>query len=228
MKKLMKLIEEKMTPLANFLGSERHLSAMQKAFMSILPMIFVGAVFMLLANPPVTADMVAEGGIWSIFSGWYHFANTYKTTILIPYNMTMGLLSVAVAFFIGYNLAKSYGMKEAVNGITAMIVFMVVAAPANYTALADGSTPLMMNTTYLGAQGMFTAILIGLVTVEITRFCQKHHITIRLPEVCPPALTDSFATIIPMGINITLFFAVNLSNGAEMPGSRLPTWIEAV
>ena len=38
MKKLMKLIEEKMTPLANFLGSERHLSAMQKAFMSILPM----------------------------------------------------------------------------------------------------------------------------------------------------------------------------------------------
>ena len=228
MKKLMKLIEEKMTPLANFLGSERHLSAMQKAFMSILPMIFVGAVFILLANPPVTADMVAEGGIWSIFSGWYHFANTYKTTILIPYNMTMGLLSVAVAFFIGYNLAKSYGMKEAVNGINAMIVFMVVAAPANYTALADGSTPLMMNTTYLGAQGMFTAILIGLVTVEITRFCQKHHITIRLPEVCPPALADSFATIIPMGINITLFFAVNLIIGAAMPGSSLPSCIEAV
>ena len=70
MKKLMKLIEEKMTPLANFLGSERHLSAMQKAFMSILPMIFVGTVFMLLANPPVTADMVEECGIWRIFSVW--------------------------------------------------------------------------------------------------------------------------------------------------------------
>ena len=53
MNKVMKWIEEKMTPLANFLGSERHLAAMQKAFMSILPMIFVGAVFMLIANPPV-------------------------------------------------------------------------------------------------------------------------------------------------------------------------------
>lgn len=50
-------------------------------------------------------------------------------TILIPYNMTMGLLSLAVAFFIGYNLAKSYGMKEAVNGMTAMITFFIVAAP---------------------------------------------------------------------------------------------------
>lgn len=46
-----------MTPLANFLGSERHLAAMQKAFMSILPMIFVGAVFMLIANPPVTEEI---------------------------------------------------------------------------------------------------------------------------------------------------------------------------
>lgn len=228
MKKLMKLIEEKMTPLANFLGSERHLSAMQKAFMSILPMIFVGAIFMLLANPPVTADMINQGGFWNIFSGWYNLASTYKTTILIPYNMTMGLLSLAVAFFIGYNLAKSYGMKEAVNGITAMLVFMIVAAPANYTALADGSAPLMMNTTYLGAQGMFTAILIGLVTVEITRFCQNHHITIRLPEVCPPALTDSFATIIPMAINISLFFIINLIIGAVMPGRNLPSCIEAI
>lgn len=38
MKRFMKLVEEKMTPLANFLGGERHLAAMQKAFMSILPM----------------------------------------------------------------------------------------------------------------------------------------------------------------------------------------------
>lgn len=228
MKRFMKLVEEKMTPLANFLGRERHLAAMQKAFMSILPMIFVGAIFMLLANPPVTEEMIAQGGFWGIFSGWYHFATTYKMTILIPYNMTMGLLSLAVAFFIGYNLAKSYGMKEVTNGLTAMIVFLVVAAPANYVALADGSTSLVMNTTYLGARGMFTAILIGLLTTEITRFCQEHHITIRLPEVCPPVLSESFATIIPMGINISLFFVIDIIIGTAMPGRNLPSFIEAI
>lgn len=228
MKKLMKLIEEKMTPLANFMGSERHLAAMQKAFMSILPLIFTGAIFMVIANPPVTADMVAEGGFWKIFSGWYNFASTYKTTILIPYNMTMGMLSVAVAFFVAYNLSKAYGMKEATSGITSLITFMVVASPANYVPLADGSAPIMINATYLGAQGMFTAILIGLLTVEITRFCQKHNITIRLPEVCPPALTESFSTIVPMAINISLFFVVNLLIGVALPGRNLPACIEAI
>ena len=228
MNKVMKWIEEKMTPLANFLGSERHLAAMQKAFMSILPMIFVGAVFMLIANPPVTEEMISQGGFWGLFSGWFHFATANKMTILIPYNMTMGLLSLAVAFFIGYNLAKSYGMKEAVNGMTAMITFFIVAAPAGYVALADGTMSLMINSTYLGAQGMFTAIVIGLLTTEITRFCQEHHITIRLPEVCPPVLTESFATIIPMGINITLFFLLNQLIGVWMPGRSIPSCIEVI
>ena len=224
----MEFVEEKMTPLANFLGGERHLVAMQKAFMSILPMIFVGAIFMLLANPPVTAEMVAQGGFWKIFSGWCNFAAANKMTILIPYNMTMGLMSLAVAFFIGYNLAKSYGMKEAANGMTALITFAVVASPANYLALADGSFALAMKTTYLGAQGMFTAIVIGILTTEITRFCHEHHITIRLPESCPPVLAESFATIIPMGINISLFFVINLLIGMAMPGSNLPSCIEAI
>ena len=33
--------------------------------MTVLPLIFVGAVFMVIANPPVTADMVKSGGVWS-------------------------------------------------------------------------------------------------------------------------------------------------------------------
>ncbi len=36
----------------------------------MISFIFIGAVFMIIANPPVTADMVANGGILSIFSGW--------------------------------------------------------------------------------------------------------------------------------------------------------------
>lgn len=71
MNKVMKWIEEKMTPLANFLGSERHLAAMQKAFMSILPMIFVGAVFMLIANPPVTEEMILRVAFGDFFQAGF-------------------------------------------------------------------------------------------------------------------------------------------------------------
>ena len=37
----------------------------QKGFMSAISFILVSAVFMILANPPVTADLVAQGGFWT-------------------------------------------------------------------------------------------------------------------------------------------------------------------
>ena len=46
MDKFMHFVEDKMSPIADKLGEQRHLSAMQKGFMkSVLPLIFVGAVF---------------------------------------------------------------------------------------------------------------------------------------------------------------------------------------
>lgn len=33
-------------------------------------------------------------------------------------------------------------------GFTSMIIFMIVAAPANYVALADGNVASMIDTTY--------------------------------------------------------------------------------
>ena len=182
---------------------------------------------MVIANPPVTADMVKSGGVWSIFSGWFNFATKYKMAILVPYNMSMGLLALAVTFVIADNLATSYSMKGITNGLTALVVFLLVAAPANYLALADGTTPLLMNCTYLGAQGLFTAIIVALLTVEITRFCEIHNITIRLPEICPPALTNSFRTIVPMVINVSIFYILSLLSSNYL-GMSIPTLIEKV
>ena len=48
MDKFMHFVEDKMSPIADKLGEQRHLSAMQKGFMTVLPLIFVGAVFMVI------------------------------------------------------------------------------------------------------------------------------------------------------------------------------------
>ena len=88
MDKIMTFVQEKLTPVANFFGKQRHFSAMQKGFMATVSFILVSAIFMIIANPPVTADMINQGGIWSVFSGWYNFAQTYKMTILIPVSYT--------------------------------------------------------------------------------------------------------------------------------------------
>ena len=55
MNSFMTFIQEKLTPIANFFGAQRHFSAMQKGFMATVSFILVSAIFMILANPPVTA-----------------------------------------------------------------------------------------------------------------------------------------------------------------------------
>lgn len=228
MDKIMTFVQEKLTPVANFFGKQRHFSAMQKGFMATVSFILVSAIFMVIANPPVTADMINQGGIWSVFSGWYNFAQTYKMTILIPFNMTMGMISLISAFAIAYHLAGSYKLSQISAGLTSVIVFLIVAAPANYVQLADGSSPLVLNTTYLGAQGLFTSIIVSLSTVEITRVCLENKITIRMPEGVPPFLTDMFSSIIPLLLNISLFFGLNLIISNNIPGSSLPALIETI
>ena len=68
----------------------------------------------------------------------------------------------------------------------------------------------MMKTTYLGSQGLFTAIVVAIVTVEVTRFCLSHHLTIRLPESVPPFISETFSLIIPGVLNTIIFFGGNL------------------
>lgn len=226
MNKMMEKIQKAMTPMANFMGNQRHFASMQKGMMATIPVILVSAIFMIIANPPVTAEMIGKGGFWSIFSGWFNFANTHKMTILLPFNMTMGLISLVAAFAIAYYLAKSYDMSGLSAGIISMCLFLMVAAPASYYPLADGTTLAAMPTNYLGAAGMFTAILVGLLSVQITHICLKYKITIRLPESVPPFLSDTFATIIPLLINVIVFFGSNLLIGLINPGLTLPAAIE--
>ncbi|GEK37964.1 PTS sugar transporter subunit IIC [Enterococcus thailandicus] len=228
MDKTMKFIQAKLTPIANFFGQQRHFAALQKGIMTTISFILVSAIFMIIANPPVTAELVAQGGFWSIFSGWLDFATTYKATILIPFNMTMGMISVIAAFAIAYHLANSYKMSALNNGLTSMILFFIAAAPANYLALANDTTMLAIDTTYLGSAGLFVAILVSLLSVEITRLCQKKNITIKMPEGIPPFLSEMFGSLIPLAINIFVFFGGNIIISLFNPALSIPTLIESI
>ena len=49
MNSFMTFIQEKLTPIANFFGAQRHFSAMQKGFMATVSFILVSAIFMIIA-----------------------------------------------------------------------------------------------------------------------------------------------------------------------------------
>lgn len=57
---------------------------------------------------------------------------------------------------------------------------------------------------------MFTAIVMGLAVVEITKFFIDHNITIKMPAAVPPNVASPFKILTPMAFNVILFMALNM------------------
>ncbi|MEI3385364.1 MAG: hypothetical protein V8R62_06900 [Faecalibacillus intestinalis] len=103
-------------------------------------------------------------------------------------------------------------MKSAVYGIIAMCTFLMVSAP-----LKDGG----ISTSYLGADGLFVAIIIALVSVEISRFVSQK-LVISFPNV-PSAVTDFVNSLLPLAANIIIIYGLNVALMAAT-GKNLPNF----
>ncbi len=178
------------------LATNKGFSAISKSLMATMALILVGAFFQIVATVP------------TLF-GWFTTSDRIYTILYTPYNMTMGSISVFIAFLIAYNYAKAHGLKPLQNGIVSLVCFLAVCAPVQTITLADGSTTMsVLDSTYLGAQGMFVAILIAILTVRLTRFCEKHNIVIKMPDVVPPFLADAFSAALPLLFNVIIWYGI--------------------
>lgn len=222
--KFMDKIQKIFIPIGSKLSNQRHFSSISKALMATLPLTIIGAVSQIIANPPITPQMIENGGFFArILTPWFNFALQNKNLLMTPYNMTMGFYAVVIAFAVAYQLAKSYKMNGLMSGIVGMTMFVMVAAPfTNVTVLGlDGveSSMRVMSTTFLDAQGMFTAIIIALASVEISRMCERYNLVIKLPDVVPPSLSQSFSAMIPLLLNVLIIFGFNAIALSYLGGS---------
>ena len=171
-------------------------SAIQQAMMGIMAIILVGSVFQIICSVGTLLKLFEAG-------------STIYNILYMPYNVTGGILSVYVVFMIAYSYGKALGLKPLQTGIVALACFLIVCSPATTYSLADGSTVTAMDTSYLGGTGLFVAILIGILSVRIMNFCIKKKIYIKMPEVVPPFLADSFAALVPMLINVIIWYGLS-------------------
>src|SRR5574337_1807341 len=82
--------ERYLVPPLGGLASSVYLQAIRDAFIIFtLPLIIAGSVFLVLANPPIPA-----------LASWIA---PYQTDILVPYELSFGLMAVFLAFGVGYS-----------------------------------------------------------------------------------------------------------------------------
>ena len=100
------VIENQISPIAARLSSQRHVVAIKDGFISSMPFLIVGSFMLLFAHPPFGADSQ-----WAFAQWWLGMVERHSAQIMMPYNMTMGIMAVYIAAAISYNLAISYKMK---------------------------------------------------------------------------------------------------------------------
>lgn len=217
--KLMSIVEEKIIPATAVVANQRHLKAMRDGLIQTIPLTILGGIFLVIATPPVGATVEGTNFFLKLMVAWRDWAAYWKDLLLIPYKMSFALLGLFAAINISYTLAKSYKMNTLPAIMTAIITFLISAVQVN----KDGSFVV----TYLDAKGMFTGILLAMLTVEITRYLVNKNITIKMPDGVPPSVMSSFESLIPVAVNIIVVFSLRLFIG-KVSGLIIPAAIMKV
>ena len=181
------------------LGTNKFISALQYGMMSTMSILMVGAICQILATVLSLTGLITEGG--AVYNAIY-----------LPYNYTMGLIGVWVTAFVAFAYARNLKLKNPiVHAIDAVVIFVMTCGP-----LVDGK----IDTTFLGATGMFLGFVIAGLVVKIEKFCLDKNIRIPMPDVCPPSLVNAFAAIVPLAICVIIFQGLNALLGVI--GLNLP------
>lgn len=227
MKAFTGFLEKYLSPIGAKLGNQRHLQALANGMMMTLPLLVIGSIFMILANPPInmeTVDMNTTNFFIRFLINWKEWATTYNTQIMAPYNMTFNLLGLMTAFSVAYSLAKSYKMNAAISGIMNMSVFLLVCAEVVPTTI-EGVNGITTN--YLDSNGLFVALILSFITVEITRFIETKGIKVKFPDSVPSMVAAFVNSLLPLIINILLIYGLNLML-ISASGKTLPEMIMSI
>lgn len=148
--------------------------------------------------------------IGSMAFGWQPTDPIYQA-LNMPYKVTMGLLGLFMCFSLTFNYAKRLQLPPLQCGFTALVCFILVCSPP-VTAMTEegGATFDAINLGSLGANGIFVAILIAMISVQITKIAVDHNWVIRMPDVVPEGILNSFNAIIPAGINLILWYGLSV------------------
>ncbi|WP_339098940.1 PTS system, cellobiose-specific IIC component, partial [Enterococcus sp. 7F3_DIV0205] len=182
---------------------QRHLRAIRDGIIATLPLIIIGSFFLIIAFPPLPAD-------WGITQ----FLTSNAATILLPYRMTMYIMTLYATFGIGASLSKTYNLDVISGGILSTIAFLLTFVPVNIPAEAldaAGTAGFVLPMANLGGGGMFVGIITSILAVEIYRITDKSKFKITMPEQVPPAVARSFETLTPtliviLGISTLTYF----------------------
>lgn len=203
MDKMEKNLTNSLVPIAGKLNSQRHVGAVRDAFIAAFPLTMAGSLILLI-NFTI---LDPEGFIANVLNLESFFPNLADAQgIFTPVvNGTTDIMSILIVFLIARNLTKTLGGDDIFAGITAIGGFFIMYPPN-----VESEQGAALLNQYLGAQGLFVAMIVGLLTGEIFyKLSNNKRLRITMPEQVPPNVAKSFSNLFPIIIILVMYSVLN-------------------
>lgn len=196
MQALNSFFERYFMPFATKLNSIKGLIAIRDAFVQIFPLTFVGSIVVCIN----VVLLSSSGFIGQFLVKIIPDLDDFQAVLSPVSNGTINLMAVFIVFLIARNMAKQYEVDGLKAGLTALASFFVLYPPK-----VDG----MLTESYLGANGIFVAIITGLlVGYGFSKLTKIDKLQIKMPDQVPPEVSKSFMIAIPTAIIIILISVI--------------------
>lgn len=213
MDKFNAIIESKLVPVATKLNNQRHVAAIRDAFMFTFPLTLAASLVILINN----VIFSKTGFIAELLMLPKFFPNLEAAQQLLTpaANGTINIMSIFIAYLVANLLAKHFQADDMLAGLTSVACFFIVY-PSPFS-IENG--PNALETTYLGAQGLFVAMLVGVIVGEfLPKLFKNERLKIKMPEMVPPAVARSFSGLIPIILMIMFFSIASFGFAKVVPG----------
>lgn len=180
-------IFDKFIDLMGRFAEIKEVAALRDGFIFTTPFTIAGSIFLLIANFPIPGytEFMASilGADWSA-----------------PLNQVSGatfdILAIIVVLATAYKFAENEGCDAISAAILSLCSFLIIIKSSVIAPSGEVVTGVIPK-LWAGSNGVITAILVSIIVARVFCYCEKNHISIKMPESVPTGVQKAFAALIP-------------------------------
>ena len=178
----------------------RAVVALRDGFIMTTPFTIGGSLFLLIANLPVPGYAEFMAAI---------FGNDWTAPLNAVAGATFSVLALIVVMSITNRYVSNEGCDASMASLLALATFFIIM-PAEIMTESHEVVGGIIPKAWAGSNGVITAIIVAFFVSYVFCYCEKNHLTIKMPDSVPSGVARAFEALIP---GVILFTAASVVFG---------------
>lgn len=197
MKRFNQFVENKIIPPMIKLSENKYIKVIEQSSQGMVSLLLIGSLFYLFASFPLNV--------------WQNLVSPYKHILIEAGKVSTESISLYMLVAVSYYLSESYN-KEGKDIDTLKMILLSIASFILFTnssgslEVSEIANVIDKRSLFFGAFGVFPAIFIAIVSVELYRFFDNKDLRISFSDKVPPMVSQSIFSIVPMLLVIVIWW----------------------